>query len=327
MFTIFLILAFLFVFLNGLNDSANIVATVISSRALQPRAALLLTALGEFLGPFLFGVAVARSLSTDLFAKSAISIEMLVAALLGALLWRVITWYLGIPASSSHALMGGLIGAALVAGGAAAIQLPGLQKIVLALLISPLLGLAAGYLVTKVIFFAARSASPRINRTFQRLQLLSSFGLALGHGSNDAQKTMGVLILGLLATGQLETFSVPRWVLVASAVGMALGTALGGWRVIRTLGRRIMKVRPVHGFASQLGGLGVMWGAAFLGGPVSLTQVMSSSIMGSGAAQRLKGVRWQVGQEMLVAWLLTIPVSGLVAAGCYVLISLTANMK
>lgn len=321
MFTLFLILAFLFVFLNGLNDSANIVATVISSRALQPRAALLLTALGEFVGPFLFGVAVARSLGADLFDPASVSIEMLITALLGALLWRVITWYLGIPSSSSHALMGGLIGAALAASGLAALQLPGLGKIALALLISPPLGLFAGYLVTRIIFLLARRAKPSINRTFQRLQLLTSFGLALGHGSNDAQKTMGILVLGLLAAGQLSEFSVPTWVLVTSAAGMALGTALGGWRVIRTLGGRIMKVRPVHGFAAQLGGLGVMWGAAFLGGPVSLTQVMSSSIMGSGAAQRLKGVRWQVGQEMLVAWLLTIPVSGLVAAGCYYLIT------
>ena len=320
MLTLFFILAFLFVFLNGLNDSANIVATVISSRALQPRAALLLTALGEFVGPFLFGVAVARSLGADLFDTASVSIEMLVAALLGALLWRVITWYLGIPASSSHALMGGLIGAALAASGLAAIRLPGLGKIALALLISPPLGLIAGYLVTRIIFFLARRATPRISRTFQRLQLFTSFGLALGHGSNDAQKTMGILVLGLLAAGQLEEFSVPSWVLVASAAGMALGTALGGWRMIRTLGGRIMKVRPVHGFAAQFGGLGVMWGAAFLGGPVSLTQVMSSSIMGAGAAQRLKGVRWQVGQEMLAAWLLTIPVSGLVAAGCYFLI-------
>lgn len=322
MLTLFFILAFLFVFLNGLNDSANIVATVISSRALQPRTALLLTALGEFVGPFLFGVAVARSLSTDLFDPASVNIEMLIAALLGALLWRVVTWYLGIPASSSHALMGGLIGAALAANGVAAIQLPGLGKIALALLISPPLGLLAGYLVTRIVFFLARSATLRINRTFQRLQLLTSFGLALGHGSNDAQKTMGILVLGLLAADQLSEFSVPIWVLVSSAGGMALGTALGGWRVIRTLGHRIMKVRPVHGFASQLGGLGVMWGAALLGGPVSLTQVMSSSIMGSGAAQRIKGVRWQVGQEMLAAWLLTIPVSGLVAAGCYWVISI-----
>lgn len=321
MLTLFFFLAFLFVFLNGLNDSANIVATVISSRALQPRAALLLTALGEFVGPFLFGVAVARSLSTDLFDPASVNLEMLTAALVGALLWRVFTWYFGVPASSSHALVGGLIGAALVAGGLPAINLVGLGKVVVALLISPPIGLIAGYLVTRLIFFLARNATPRINRTFQRLQLFTSFGLALGHGSNDAQKTMGILVLGLLASGRLNQFKVPTWVLVSAAAGMALGTAFGGWRVIRTLGGRIMKVRPVHGFASQTGALGIMWGAAFLGGPVSLTQVMSSSLIGSGAAQRLKGVRWQVGQEMLAAWLLTIPVSGLVAAGCYVIIS------
>jgi PiT family inorganic phosphate transporter len=318
-FSFFLALAFVFVFLNGLNDSANIVATVISSRALQPRAALLLTALGEFIGPFLFGIAVARSL-VDLFDPASISIQLLVAALLGALIWRVITWYFGMPASSSHALMGGLLGAALAGGGTAAIQIDGFGKIAIALLISPPLGLLAGNLVTRFVFFAARNATPRVNRIFQRLQLLTSFGLALGHGSNDAQKTMGILVLGLLAVEKLNTFEVPTWVLVVAAAGMALGTAFGGWRVIRTLGGKIMKVRPVHGFSAQLGGLGVMWGASFLGGPVSLTQVMSSSIMGSGAAQRLKGVRWRVAREILVAWLLTIPVSGLTAAIIYWLI-------
>jgi len=327
MLTLFFILAFIFVFLNGLNDSANIVATVISSRALQPRAALLLTALGEFIGPFLFGVAVARSLGADLFDPASVNIEMLISALTGALLWRVVTWYLGIPASSSHALMGGLVGAAWAASGPAAIQLPGLGKIAIALLVSPPLGLIVGYLVTRVIFLLARWATPRLNRTFQRLQLLTSFGLALGHGSNDAQKTMGILVLGLIAAGELNEFSVPTWVLVTSATGMALGTAFGGWRVIRTLGGRIMKVRPVHGFAAQLGGLGVMWGAAFLGGPVSLTQVMSSSIVGAGAAQRLKGVRWQVAREMLAAWLLTFPVSALVAGGSYWLLNLVFSIN
>ena len=314
MFIVLIALALLFVFLNGLSDSANVVATVISSRALNPRPALLLTALGEFLGPLLFGLAVARSLGEDLLEAHSLNLEVLVAALIGAILWIVLTSRLGIPSSSSHALVGGLLGAALSNGGIEVIQESGLAKILLALLISPPLGLLAGYLMMRLLFLLAHWATPRINRTFRRFQVLTSFGLALGHGANDAQKTMGVIALGLLVSGQSNEFSVPSWVVLASALGIALGTAVGGWRVIRTLGGRIMKVRPVHGLASQLGGASVMLAAALLGGPVSVTQVMSSSIMGAGAAERVKMVRWQVGREMLTAWLLTIPVAGLIAA-------------
>jgi len=314
MFIVLIALALLFVFLNGLSDSANVVATVISSRALNPRPALLLTALGEFLGPLLFGLAVARSLGEDLLDARSLNPEVLVAALIGAILWIVLTSRLGIPSSSSHALVGGLLGAALSNGGIEVIKESGLAKILLALLISPPLGLLAGYLMMRLLFLLAHWATPRINRTFRRLQVLTSFGLALGHGANDAQKTMGVIALGLLVSGRSDEFNVPSWVVLISALGIAVGTAVGGWRIIRTLGGRIMKVRPVHGLASQLGGASVMLAAALLGGPVSVTQVMSSSIMGAGAAERVKMVRWQVGREMLTAWLLTIPVAGLIAA-------------
>ena len=310
-------IALIFDFLNGLHDSANIVATVISSRALSPRAALLLTALGEVSGPFLFGVAVAKTLGAGLLDPNAITLEVMIAALVGAIAWNLITWYLGIPSSSSHALVGGLLGAAITAAGLSVVISSGLIKILIALFISPIIGLFAGWLVTKLIFFLTRRATPRINVGFQRMQIVTSFGLALSHGTNDAQKTMGVITLGLLISGRISEFHVPLWVIVVSAAAIALGTSIGGWRLIRTLGGRIMKVRPVHGLASQLAGAGVVLGAALLGGPVSTTQVMSSSIMGSGAAERVNMVRWQVGQEMLVTWLLTIPTAALMAALFY----------
>lgn len=312
-----LALALIFNFLNGMQTSANIVATVIASRALSPRATLLLTALGEFLGPFLFGVAVAKTVGADLFEAGSISIETLLAALLGTVAWYLITGYFGIPSSSSHSLIGGLLGAALAAGGLVSIANDGLIKIILALVLAPLLGFVVAFLITKLLFFLTRHSKPEVNQFFRRTQIFTSFGLALTHGANDAQKTMGVITLILLISGRISSFQVPPWVVAVTATGMALGTALGGWRLIRKIGGRIIKVRPVHSVASQLSGLIVVLSAVLLGGPVSLTQVIGPSIMGAGAAQRLKGVRWQVAQEMAVAWLLTIPVTGLVAAGCY----------
>lgn len=312
-----IVLALFFDFLNGLRDSANMVATVISSRAMRPRAALLLTALGEFSGPFLFGLAVATTLGSGLLDPTAITLEVIIAGLIGAIVWNLITWYQGIPSSSSHALIGGLLGAAISAAGLGAVISSGLTIILVALFLSPIIGLAAGYLITKFLFFITRWSSPRVNSSFRRLQVLTSFGLALSHGTNSAQKTMGVITLALLISGTIPEFIVPTWVIIASATTIAIGTSVGGWRLIRTLGGRIMKIRPIHGFASQAAGAGVILGAALLGGPVSSTQIISTSIMGSGAAERVNMVRWQVGQEMLVAWLLTIPISGLIASLSY----------
>lgn len=320
-----IILALVFDFLNGLHDSSNMVATVISSRALNPRAALLLTAIGEFSGPFLFGVAVAETVGAGLLDPAAITLEVMLGALIGAIAWNLITWYIGIPSSSSHALVGGLLGAAISASGVDVVMSSGLIKILIALFLSPLVGFLAGYLITKLIFLLTRRSTPRVNRNFQRMQVLTSFGLALSHGTNDAQKTMGVITLALLVSGSINEFSVPGWVIFVSAAAIALGTSLGGWRLIRTLGGRIMKVRPMHGFASQFSGAAVILGAALLGGPVSTTQVISSSIMGSGAAERVTRVRWQVGQEMLIAWMLTIPTAGIIAALSYfVILGLTS---
>lgn len=322
-------LALFFDFLNGFNDSASLVAVVVSTRALSPRAALRLAALGGFIGPFLFGVAVAKTIGSDLLAAEALTVSVVLAALLSAIIWGLITWYFGIPSSSSHALVGGLLGAAVastflstglgagLAGGLAVFKWNGLGKVVLALFVSPPLGLLAGFLLTRLIYFLTQRATPRVNEVFRLLQALTSFGLSLSHGANDAQKTMGVITLVLLLAGQIPVFAVPLWVIVVSASAMALGTLIGGWRQMRTLGARVFRVRPVHGLASQLGGAGVIAGAALLGGPVSTTQVMSSAVLGAGAAERLGRVRWGVGREMLITWLLTIPAAAGLAALAY----------
>jgi PiT family inorganic phosphate transporter len=312
-----IVLAVIFDFLNGFHDSSNIVATMISSRAFRPRVALGVTALAEFTGPFIFGVAVAKTIGHDIVEPGTITVAVIMAALLSAILWNLLTWYLGIPSSSSHALIGGIIGAVAVGAGLEAIQLSGLQKVLLALFISPIIGLMAGFLFTKLVFFLARGASPRINWFFKRSQIVTAVALGLSHGTNDAQKTMGVIALGLVTAGYLADFYVPTWVIALSAGAIALGTALGGWRLIKTLGGKFYKIRPVHGFSSQVTSAGVILGASLVGGPVSTTQVVSSSIMGVGSAERLSKVRWGVAGNIAVAWIVTIPATALVAAGLY----------
>jgi len=309
--------ALLFDFLNGFHDSSNIVATTISSRALSPRKALLLAAVAECSGPFLFGVAVANTVGSKVVTPGVVTITAILAAIISAIIWDVLTWLLGLPSSSSHALIGGILGAALVSSGPGVIRYQGLLKVLLALLLSPLLGLAVGYLLTKGILFLAQWFSPRLNIFFKRAQIVTSVALALSHGTNDAQKTMGIITLGLVTTGYLDTFQVPRWVVAMSAVTISLGIATGGWRLIRTLGARFYRIRPLHGFASQLSSALVILGAALVGGPMSTSQVVSSAIMGVGSAERLSKVRWGVAKEVMIAWLLTIPATALIAAALY----------
>jgi PiT family inorganic phosphate transporter len=310
-------IALIFNFLNGFHDSSNIVATMISSRALPPRMALGMTAVAEFLAPFIFGVAVAKTIGEDIVAPGTVNIEVIFAALLSAILWNIITWLIGIPSSSSHALIGGIIGAVGVGAGLKAIQMGGLEKVLIALFISPIIGLIAGYAFTRLIFFLARGASPRINWFFKRSQIFTAVALAFSHGTNDAQKTMGIIALGLVTTGYLTQFYIPVWVIALSAGAISLGTAFGGWRLIRTLGSKFYKIRPVHGFSTQVTSASIILGAALLGGPVSTTQVVSSAIMGAGSAERLSKVRWGVAGNIALAWLLTIPSTALVAAGLY----------
>jgi inorganic phosphate transporter, PiT family len=312
-----ILLALVFDFLNGIHDSSNIVATIISSRSLSPRLALILTAVAEFSGPFLFGVAVAKTIGSEIIPPNLMTLPVLLAALIGAILWNLITWYFGIPSSSSHALIGGLIGAVIAGVGVNAIQLAGLSKVLLALFLSPLLGLIAGFLFTRLVFLLASSATMKINWFFKRAQVITGMVLALSHGANDAQKTMGIITLGLVTSGRINSFQVPLWVIFTSATAIAIGTFSGGWSLIKTLGAKFFRIRPVHGFCTQAASAAVILGAALLGGPVSTTQVVSSTIMGVGSAERINKVRWGVAGNILVAWLVTIPLSGLAAALAY----------
>jgi len=315
-------IALLFDFLNGLHDSSNIVATMISSRALSPQKALGMTAMAEFAGPFLFGVAVATTIGSEVVDPVAVSSTVIMAALIGAIVWNLITWYFGWPSSTSHALIGGLIGSVAVAEGLGTVRLAGLEKVLIALFLSPVLGMVFGFLVLKVIYFLARGATPRINTFFKRAQWGTSIALALSHGTNDAQKTMGIIAMAMVTTGYVTQFQVPWWVITMSASAIALGTLTGGWRLIRTLGGKFYKIRPVHAFGSQLASASTILGAAMMGGPVSTTQVVSSAIMGAGSADRISKVRWTVARDIAVAWVLTIPVAALLAAGLYLLIDL-----
>jgi PiT family inorganic phosphate transporter len=316
-----IVLALVFDFLNGIHDSSNIVATMISSRAFSPLAALGMTALAEFSGPFIFGVAVAETIGDEVVIAESINVQVLIAALTGAILWNLLTWYLGFPSSSSHALVGGFMGAVVIGAGWQAIRLAGLEKILIALFASPILGLVVGYLILRLIYILSWNASPKINVFFKKGQLVTAIALALSHGSNDAQKTMGVITLALVTTGFLTTFAVPVWVIILCASMIALGTAVGGWKLIRTLGGKFFRIRPVDGLASQIASASVILTASFFGGPVSTTQVVSSAIMGVGAAERVNKVRWGVAQDIATAWLLTIPATALVGAGVYWLLS------
>jgi PiT family inorganic phosphate transporter len=319
---VIIVVALVFDFLNGFHDASNIVATMISSRAMSPRSALLISAVAHFAGPFLFGVAVATTIGQEVVDPAAITSAVIIAALCSGILWNLFTWYFGWPSSTSHALIGGLVGAVAVAAGFETIRMEGLEKVLIALFISPILGLVLGYLVLKLIYFLSRGASPRINTFFKRAQLGTSLALALSHGTNDAQKTMGIIAMAMVTTGYVTEFHVPWWVIALSAGAIAMGTASGGWRLIETLGGRFYKIRPVHAFGSQLTSAGIILGAALLGGPVSTTQVVSSAIMGAGSADRVSKVRWTVARDIAVAWVLTIPVSALLAAGLYLVVDL-----
>lgn len=315
---VFIALAVVFDFINGFHDSSNIVATVIFSRALPPRVALTLAAISHFIAPFLFGVAVATTIGDELLDVSALTMNVIMAAIVSAIIWNLITWYFGIPSSSSHALLGGLLGAALIhSRSLAVVNASGLIKIAIALFLSPIAGLIVGYIVMKITLFLVRGATPKVSHLFRRFQIVTLIGLSLSHGTNDAQKTMGLIAMGLLLSGQISTFYVPMWVVTVSAAAIGLGTLFGGWRLIRTLGGKIFRIRPIHGFTSQIAGSIVILSAALLGGPVSTTQVMSSSILGVGAAERINKVRWSVLGDMAVTWLFTMPVNAALAALLY----------
>lgn len=317
---ILIALALIFDFLNGFHDSANVVATMISSRAMTPTAALIIASVANFIGPFIFGVAVAKTIGQDVASPSSITIAVVLAALLSASIWNLITWFFGIPSSSSHALIGGIVGAVLVGSGAQALEYKGLILIGLALFLSPVLGYFLGQITMRISLWAVRNATPKANLFFKYAQIPTAFTLALSHGTNDAQKTMGIITMGLVVLGYQQAFVVPWWVILSSATAIAIGTALGGWRIIHTLGGKFYRIRPIHSFTSQLSSMVVILSASLFGGPVSTTHVVSSSIIGVGAAQRKSMVRWGVMSDILIAWFLTVPVTAGIAALLYYLV-------
>jgi PiT family inorganic phosphate transporter len=317
--------ALIFDFLNGFHDSANVVATIISSRSLSGRKALLMASLANFAGPFLFGVAVAKTIGNDIALSEFITIQVLVAALISASVWNIITWYFGIPASSSHGLIGGLIGAVLIGGGIHAILAKGLIKIFIALFFSPIIGLIMGWITIRIIFLFLKNASPKADYFFKYGQIPTGIAMALSHGANDAQKTMGVISMGLVATGYQKDFTVPVWVILISAGAISLGTFGGGWRLIKTLGSKFYKIKPIHSFSSQLASAMVIITASIFGGPVSTTQVVSMSIMGAGAGERISKVRWLVLKEIVLSWVLTIPITALLSVPVYLILKSLAH--
>jgi len=289
--------------------------------------ALGMAALGEFVGPFLFGTAVAETIGKGIIDIStfdtkmtALSISLVAAALIGAIVWNLITWFWGLPSSSSHALVGGMVGAVLVAYGPDKILWKGFLYIIAVLMVSPLLGLIFGTLFFKGTIRVFQNATPKATYFFNRMQIISSIALSLSHGANDAQKPMAIIMMSLVILGISPTFHMPFWVITSCAIAIAFGTASGGWRIIKTVGSRIYRLRSIHAFCAQTASAAVILGASLLGGPVSTTHVVSSSIMGVGAGQRISAVRWGVAKNIIVAWFITIPASALMAGLSFFLI-------
>lgn len=323
---ILLVLSLTFDFLNGFNDSANVVATIISSRAMSARAALALAAIANLIGPFLFGVAVAKTIGHNVATPESLTIIVAISSLLSASIWNLITWYKGIPSSSSHALIGGIIGGVIAHAGFEAIQLKGILTILIALFTSPILGFSMGWLMMSITKRMLQNASPNADLGLKIGQLPTAIALALSHGTNDAQKTMGIITMGLVTLEFQREFVVPMWVIVVSATAIGLGTMLGGWRIIQTLGGKFYKIRPIHSFTSQFASATVIIISSFLGGPVSTTQVVSMSIMGAGASDKISKVRWAVLNDIAYAWVLTIPVTSVISAFIYFIISFLTNL-
>lgn len=314
-----LAVALLFNYTNGFHDAANAIATSVSTRALTPRIALAMAAVMNLVGAFL-GTKVAATVGKGIIEppNGGHGLVIVFAALVGAICWNLVTWYFGLPSSSSHALIGGMVGAALAAG-SPVLWLGVVDKVVLPMVISPVVGLFLGYLVMLAIIWIFRNYSPgKLNRGFRMAQSVSAAAMALGHGLQDAQKTMGIMVLALVVTGHHKGFEVPVWVTVTSALVISLGTYSGGWRVMRTLGRRVIELDPPHGFAAEATASSVLYVTAFLfAAPISTTHTITSAIMGVGATRRLSAVRWGVAGNIATAWVFTIPAAAIVAAIVY----------
>lgn len=318
------IFAIVFDFINGFHDTANSIATAVSTKALKPRHAIILAAVMNFVGAMAF-TGVAKTITKDIvdpFTLTNGSIVIL-AALLAAITWNLVTWYYGIPSSSSHALIGSIVGAVIAAAGVGALNLAGFLKILQALLISPILAFVVGYIVYSVIKVIFKDHNlTKTNRNFRFVQIATAALQSFSHGTNDAQKAMGIITMALIVNNYQSSDDIQLWVQVSCALAMALGTSVGGWRIIKTVGGKIMKIRPVNGVAADLSGAAVIFGATAIHLPVSTTHVISSSIMGVGAAHRIKGVKWGTAQTMLITWVITLPISAMIAGIIYSILNI-----
>src|SRR5436190_2106300 len=310
--------ALAFDFINGFHDAANSIATVVSTRVLSPGQAVIWAAFFNFVAAFGFGTAVAKTMGKGMIDISAVTFGVILGGLVGAIVWDLITWYFGLPTSSSHALIGGYAGAAVARVGMSAILPSGWTKTLIFIVLAPMMGLTLGLILTILIFNIFRRASPaRVDRTFRRLQLVSAALYSLGHGTNDAQKTMGIIAGVLFTAGYLKTFSIPMWVILAAHTAIGLGTLSGGWRIIHTMGSKITKLQPVGGFAAETAGAITLFIASSFGIPVSTTHTITGAIVGVGATRRLSAVRWGVARRIVWAWVLTIPAAALIGAVTY----------
>jgi inorganic phosphate transporter, PiT family len=311
-------IALVFDFMNGFHDAANSIATVVSTGVLRPHQAVLWAAFFNFVAFFIFHLKVAATVGKGIVDPAAIDHYVIFGALIGAIAWNLITWWYGIPSSSSHALIGGMIGATIAKAGAAPLLAPGIIKTATFIIVSPLLGMTLGaLLMVAVSWICLRSAPQKVDRWFRRLQLVSSALYSIGHGSNDAQKTMGIIWLLLITAGVTTGDHLPAWVIMCCYVAIALGTLFGGWRIVKTMGQKITKLRPVGGFAAETGGAITLFLASGFGIPVSTTHTITGAIIGVGAAQRARAVRWGIAGNIVIAWIVTMPASALIAAVAY----------
>ncbi|MGB2696766.1 MAG: inorganic phosphate transporter [Candidatus Zixiibacteriota bacterium] len=312
--------ALIFDFFNGFNDCANAIATTVSTRALSPRAAILMAWVLNFFGA-LSHTAVAATVGKGVIDPQQVSLTLVLVALLGASVWTGMASFSGIPVSVTHSLIGGLLGAGIVASGFKIIVFQGIKKIILAMILSPILGFVGGlFLIVVVSWIFKNSSFRKVNQHFKRWQILSAAWMAFSHGMNDAQNAMGIIAMALVSYGALASFKVPLWVMIACASAMALGTSIGGWKVIKTMGSKVFKLQPVHGFSAETSAAAVIAGMSLFGAPISTTHVISTAIMGSGSSNRLSAVRWGIVRNIVIAWIITIPASGAVAALLYFII-------
>lgn len=322
--------AIFFDFINGFHDSANAIATIVGTRILKPIQAVSIAAFGNFVGPFIFGTAVATTVGKGIIQPDVSTIPVIFSGLIGAITWNVITWYFKLPSSSSHALVGGLIGSALAVGGINSIISNGVEKTLLFMVISPLLGFLAAFGLTVLLMVSLQKRNgSKLNRFFGRIQIASSIFYSLTHGANDGQKTMGVITMLLISGGIIHSpnFAIPIPVIILSASAIALGTFFGGWRIVKTMAFKLTKLKPYQGFSAETAGGLILTSMAWLGIPVSTTHAISGAIMGTGATKRLSSVRWGVGKHIIYAWIITIPASAIISFACSTIIKVVIGSK